>query len=137
MIVFLSCVKTKQKTRCAAQDMYTSDLFKKSLAYAKKLQPDRIFILSAKYGLLELHDTIDPYNATLIGASNEACKKWAYMVYKQMQEKHVDFDEKAVFLCGKNYRKYLITKFPNAAAPLKHLGIGQQLAFYAKELKEE
>lgn len=136
MIVFLSCVKTKQSTRCAARDMYTSDLFRKSLAYAEKLQPTRIFILSAKYGLLDPNEMIDPYNATLVNASNDVCKRWAYMVYKQMQEKQINFDEEAVFLCGKNYRKYLITKFTNAAAPLKHLGIGQQLAFYAKELQQ-
>lgn len=136
MIVFLSCVKTKQKTRCAARDMYTSDLFRKSLAYAEKLQPTQIYILSAKYGLLDPQDVIEPYNATLVGANQEACKKWAYMVYKQMQEKHVNFDDEAVFLCGKNYRRFLMSKFTHAAAPLKHLGIGQQLAFYAKELQE-
>lgn len=136
MNVFLSCVKTKQDTRCTAQEMYTSDLFKKSLAYAKKLQPSRIYILSAKYGLLELTDVIEPYNATLVGANQKTCKRWAYMVYKQMQEKGINFNEEAIFLCGQNYRKYLITKFTNAAAPLKHLGIGQQLAFYAKELNK-
>lgn len=136
MIVFLSCVKTKQKTRCAARDMYTSDLFRKSLAYAEKLQPTQIYILSAKYGLLDPQDVIDPYNATLVGANDATCKRWAYMVYKQMQEKHINFNDEAIFLCGKNYRKYLITKFTNAAAPMKHLGIGQQLAFYAKELQK-
>ena len=136
MIVFLSCVKTKQSKCCAARDMYTSDLFRKSLAYAEKLQPTHIYILSAKYGLLDLQDVIEPYNATLVGANDAACKRWAYMVYKQMQEKRVNFDDEAVFLCGKNYRRYLITKFKNAAAPLKHLGIGQQLAFYAKELNK-
>ena len=136
MIVFLSCVKTKQSKSCAARDMYTSDLFRKSLAYAEKLQPTYIYILSAKYGLLDLQEVIDPYNATLVGANDATCKRWAYMVYKQMQEKQINFDEEAVFLCGKNYRKYLITKFTNAAAPLKHLGIGQQLAFYAKELNK-
>lgn len=136
MIVFLSCVKTKQATRCAARNMYTSDLFKKSLAYAEKLQPAHIYILSAKYGLLELQDVIEPYNATLVGANDATCKRWAYMVYKQMLEKNINFNDEAVFLCGKNYRKYLITKFTNAAAPLKHLGIGQQLAYYAKELQK-
>lgn len=136
MNVFLSCVKTKQNKRCAARDMYTSDLFRKSLAYAEKLQPSRIYILSAKYGLLDPQDLIDPYNATLVGANDATCKRWAYMVYKQMQEKNIDFNDEAIFLCGKNYRKYLITKFTNAAAPLRHLGIGQQLAFYAKELQK-
>lgn len=136
MIVFLSCVKTKRDEPCAAADMYTSDLFKKSLAYAKSLRPERIYILSAKYGLLELDDLIEPYNQTLIGAPEAYIKKWALKVFRQMREKGIDFGEQAVFLCGYNYRKYLINKFSDASAPLKHLAIGQQLAFYARELKK-
>lgn len=65
MIVFLSCVKTKQDHRCRADEMYISPLFKLSLRYAQSLNPRKIFILSAKYGLLELNDIIDPYELTL------------------------------------------------------------------------
>ena len=111
MIIFLSCVKTKRNSRSMAQDMYISDLFKKSLIYAQSLKPSNIYILSAKYGLLELNDYIEPYNTTLNNANNFECKKWAVMVYKQMLNKGIDFNEEALFLCGKNYRKYIITKF--------------------------
>ncbi len=48
-----------------AEDLYVSDLFRKSLAYARQLQPAAIFILSAKYGLVRPADPIDPYNLTL------------------------------------------------------------------------
>lgn len=48
-----------------AKDMYVSDLFKKSLEYARRLNPAKIYILSAKYGLLELDDMIEPYEITL------------------------------------------------------------------------
>ena len=88
MIVFLSCVKTKQNVKCKAEEMYTSDLFLKSLQYAKSLKPRKIYILSALYGLLELHDEIEPYNKTLVGASDKECKQWAYKVYKQMLIQH-------------------------------------------------
>ena len=60
MIVFLSCVSKKRNYPCEAQDLYTSDLFKKSLQYAKTLNPSKIYILSAKYGVLELTDRIRP-----------------------------------------------------------------------------
>jgi len=36
-----------------------------------------------------------------------------------MKKYGLNFDEDAVFLTGKNYRKYLMTKFSNATAPLK------------------
>lgn len=135
MIVFLSCVKTKREIPCQAQELYVSDLFRKSLAYAKSLNPSKIYILSAKYGLLELDDVIRPYEQTLVGANQITCKRWAVMVYKQMQAKGINFQEEAVFLCGTNYRKYLTTKFPRASAPLKHLRIGEQLRFYSEKLR--
>ena len=135
MIVFLSCVKTKNDKTCRAEDMYTSDLFKKSLAYAKTLRPKQIYILSAKYGLLKPGDIIAPYNKTLVGATKLQAKRWAVMVYKQMLSESIDFAEDAIFLCGNNYRKYLMQKFPNGTAPLEHLGIGQQKQFYANKLK--
>ena len=135
MMIFLSCTKSKRNEKCKAKDMYISDLFKKSLQYAESLKPDKIFILSAKYGLLNLDDIIAPYNQTLKGANNETCKHWAMMVYKQMLEQKIDFAEKAIFLCGVNYRRYLMTKFKNASAPMKNIRIGKQLEFYTKNLK--
>ena len=62
--------------------MYISDLFKKSLAYAKK-HADKVFILSAKYGLLTLDEIIYPYEKTLNKMSEYEKKRWAYKVFRQ------------------------------------------------------
>ena len=51
-VVLVSCVKSKRGQRCRAGDMYTSALFQKMMAYAESLKPKSVFILSAKYGLL-------------------------------------------------------------------------------------
>ena len=130
MIVFISCVKQKRGVSCAARDMYTSDLFKKSLAYAKQLRPRKVYILSAKYGLLELDDLIKPYNQTLNEISEDKRKAWAYKVCKQCEAKGISYDEEAVFLSENNYRKYLMQKFRNSTAPLCDKKIGEQLSFY-------
>lgn len=135
MIIFLSCVKTKANHRCKAEDMYISPLFRYSLQYAKSLNPRRIFILSAKYGLLELNDIIDPYELTLNHMSEKERKRWAYDVCMELQRKNVDYDEKAVFLCGTNYRKYLMQKFPNHEVPLEGMGMGKQLRFLSRKSK--
>ena len=64
-VVLLSCVKSKRTVRCRTADMYISPLFRKMMAYANTLSPKRLFILSAKYGLLSPDDLIDPYQCTL------------------------------------------------------------------------
>jgi len=55
-IVLISCSSKKSAHKSKAKNLYISTLFRLSLAYAKKLKPDKIFILSAKYGLLNLND---------------------------------------------------------------------------------
>jgi len=39
-IVLISCVKTKLDRKAKAKDLYSSDLFKKNLEYAKLINPD-------------------------------------------------------------------------------------------------
>lgn len=130
MIIFLACTKSKAQKPCKARDMYQGELFKKSLAYAKRMKPTTIYILSAKYGLLELDDQIEPYEQTLNGASKQERKQWSYKVYKQLQAKNVNFQDDIIFLAGENYRQYLKQLFPKATMPLQGLSIGRQLQYY-------
>ena len=136
MNIFISCVSKKNNVSCLAQDMYISDLFTKSLSYAKTLN-GHIRILSAKYGVLELNDFISPYNLTLNSMSEEEKKNWANRVIQQLKAKHVDFNEKAVFLVGQNYRKYLISYFSNYEIPIEGLPIGKQLQWYKNNLESK
>lgn len=134
MIVFLACCKTKADHTCKACEMYQGDLFKKSFEYAKRLNPRKIYILSAKYRVLELDDIISPYELTLNKMNKHEQKKWAYDCFLQLKNKGQDFDEEAIFLCGDNYRKYLSQLFKNAKAPLQGVGLGNQLKFYKQNL---
>ena len=78
---------------------------KKHLQYAQSLQPDKIFILSAKYGLLDLNEEIEPYNETLNKKSDKEIKLWAKNVLERLkQEADLEKDE-FIFLAGEKYRK--------------------------------
>ena len=64
-IALISCSKMKRDHSCTAAELYSpSHLFSLSYAYAQKVA-DKVFILSAKYGLVEEEDVISPYNLTL------------------------------------------------------------------------
>lgn len=129
-IVLISCVSMKNNYPCIAREMYVSPLFKGAYAYAKKLNADKIFILSAKYGLLDEEQLIEPYNETLNTKSDNEIRIWADKVYAELQRKtNVQTDE-FVFLAGERYRKHLVAKLANVHIPLAGLGIGKQLAFY-------
>lgn len=126
-IVLISCVSQKLSHRAKAKDLYVSTLFRLNLKYAKLLNPDAIYILSAKYGLLSLEQEIEPYEQTLNNMRSDEIKDWARKVIAQLDEvaslEMVEF----TFLAGDKYRKYLLPHTKNSVIPLKGLRIGEQL----------
>lgn len=128
-IILISCVSKKLGHRAKARDLYVSDLFKKGLKYAEAQKPDKIFVLSAKYGLVDLEEEIETYNETLNEKSQDEIKVWAEGVLEKLKE-FVDLGEdEFIFLAGENYRKFLIPHIKNYKIPMQGLGIGKQLGF--------
>ena len=88
-IALISCVKTKIKTNklIKANQLYNSDLFKKSLKYCLK-NYDKTYILSAKYGLLETNEMVFYYEKTLNKMSKNDKEKWYKKVTTQLKKKN-------------------------------------------------
>jgi hypothetical protein len=135
-IILISCVSKKLDHEAKAKDLYISTLFKYSLAYARKLNPDYIYILSAKHGLVDLNEYIEPYNETLNEKKVHEVKEWSKKVVNQMNEKHDLDKDKFIFLAGSKYRKYILPYLKNYDIPLEGLGIGKQLAFLKNEINK-
>tara|TARA_R110002096_G_scaffold383943_1_gene577902 strand:+ start:134 stop:1192 length:1059 start_codon:yes stop_codon:yes gene_type:complete len=131
--IFVSCGKSKQGYSCHASEMYTGALFKKSLEYAASLNPNEIFILSAKYGLLELTTVIEPYEKTLNKMSVSDCHSWAEKVLNTLREKVNFNDDEFVFLAGKKYQENLIPQMKNVLLPLDGLTFGRQLQWLSNQ----
>lgn len=127
-VVLISCVSQKQSRKAKVRDLYTSTLFKLNLKYAEKLRPDKIYVLSAKHGLLSLNDEIAPYNQTLNEMTNKEVKAWAKEVLDQLKRVSEIEKTKYIFLAGDRYRKYLLPALKDYAIPLQGLRIGEQLS---------
>lgn len=137
MIIFVACSKSKLHYPCEAKKIYTaSAIFNKRMTYAKR-RTDKIYILSAKYGLLQLNDWVEPYECYL-GSQGKAYKlEWTQNVLRQMRELNIDFNDEVYFATGEEYWKQLIKYFPNAKTEkqlvIEHLGrggIGMSMLFY-------
>ena len=132
-VVLVSCVKSKLAHPAPAAELYTSSLFRGSLNYAKRLKPDRVFILSALHGLVEPTQVIAPYEETLNGKPKAVLQQWADRVAIQLSTV-ADLDkDHFVFLAGNNYRKFLLPKMSSYEVPLEGKGLGKQLSFYASQ----
>ncbi|MEZ4600728.1 MAG: hypothetical protein R2940_13145 [Syntrophotaleaceae bacterium] len=135
-IVLISCVSQKQTSRSLAKNLYVSPLFRLSLRYAQLLTPDGIFILSAKYGLVELDDDLDPYDQTLNTMKVQERKEWAAAVLAQLAKRADLKRDHFVFLAGDKYRKYLLAQLSFYEIPMRGLTIGRQLQFLKQDLNQ-
>ena len=138
-IILIACGKEKRREASKAKDLYQGTYFQKTLEYAyilsKKYKAD-IYILSAKYGLLELDTIINPYNFTLNDINERYKKNWSYRVIKELN-KRIKKTDRVIFLAGKNYNKYLKMYYKNNLDPLEGLRIGEKMKRLNELIEEE
>ncbi|MBA7517037.1 hypothetical protein ES705_09087 [subsurface metagenome] len=135
-IILISCASKKLAFKSKAEDLYISTLFRLSFTYAKKLKPNNIFILSAKYGLLNLDDEIATYNETLNDKSTSDVKIWAEKVVSKLGKIANLQNDIFIFFAGKKYREYILPQIRYYKIPLKGLRIGEQLKFLKNKLEQ-
>ena len=128
-IAFIACSKTKAKEVMPAAALYTSPLFKKSLLAALDLA-DKVYILSAEHGVLDLGEPVAPYDTTLKTMRREARLAWGARTSEELV-KVLRPRDTAVMLCGKEYLTPLTPKLVEIGValevPLDTLSLGLRL----------
>ena len=154
-LILISCCSQKSAAAGKAKDLYQSDLFRKSFEYAKQeLAPlwiqnhgpgdNQIFILSAKYGLLDPHSFIHPYDKSLNFSTPWAQQHWSRCVFSQLLNEYPgsEYPSQIFFLCGQNYKKNLLTLVAghfwrsDIRTPLAGLGIGKQKQWLKNQINQ-
>lgn len=135
-IVLISCVSQKNNFPCKAKDLYISPLFIKSLKYAKQLNPDKIYILSAKYGLLDSEKIVEPYNMTLKDFSKKEKLEWAQKVLIDLHEQTSLRKDEFIILAGSVYCENLLKHIKNYTLPMGNLPIGKRLKWLTENTQE-
>lgn len=135
-VVLISCVSKKLSHKAKAEDLYVSPLFRYNLAYARQMKPDRIFILSAKYGLLNPKQAISPYDETLNRMPSSKIRLWADDVLENLRKTCNLKTDEFIFLAGEKYRKYLLPHIARYRIPLEGFSIGRQLSYLKQEVKK-
>ena len=130
-VALISCVKSKQDGSHMAKDLYTSPLFRMNYAYAKKTC-DKVFILSAKYGLLAEDDMITWYEKTLTKVKKADRQAWADKVIARLRTETDLANDEFLILAGEVYRENLLPHLHKTEIPFYKMGFGKQL----QKLKE-
>jgi hypothetical protein len=133
-IVLIGCGNKKRQVRSKACELYTGTYFKMKLAYANKLAPDSIYILSGKYGLIDINAEIDTYDVK-VSKNKIENKKWAMYVFDQIKLIEKINECNFIFLAGIDYYKNIIQHINNFSIPMKEVGgIGNQQRWLKEKL---
>ena len=139
-IILIACSAGKKEEPCSAKKLYISPLFKKSWLYAILLKPNKIFILSDKYYLLDPKKTISPYDKSLKNCKSRERKEWAKTVLEKLTLTKSNLkNDKFIILAGKVHYEHLIGKdgIQNYSIPWKGVGgIGCILKFLNEQIAQ-
>jgi len=98
------------------------------------LYPKRLFILSAKYGLLSPDDLIEPYELTLKKMKTAERRAWAQKVLATLRQ-NCDLDtDQFVFLAGVPYRENLVPHIRHYTVPMEGMDFGIQLQWLGQQV---
>jgi len=130
-LVLVGCGKAKRPTPCAAKDLYIGNLFAAQLTLAKHYSAD-VFILSAKYGLLRLHDIVAPYELKLTDLPRAERAAWAERVAREV-DAMIEDTTTVTILASEAYAAIgPLLRTPYVETPLKGLSMGQRLRFISQ-----
>ncbi|MEK6879670.1 MAG: DUF6884 domain-containing protein [Nanoarchaeota archaeon] len=131
-VALIPCSKNKIKTggEVKAVDLYSASLlFRKILHFVLKQKYDKIFIISAKYGLLRLNQKIQYYDSSLKNISKIERVKWGDIISSKLN-KILDKSDYIDFYIPKIYIKYISKNLQiNHKNILQGMRIGERLHF--------
>ena len=132
-VVLVACGALKLPHLAPAAVLYTGQHFRAALSAARSLAPDeRVFILSARYGLVRLGDVIAPYDLTI----GQPGAIRAEHITEQARQMRLDHERRVVVLAPARYAALCRRTWPNIETPLAGLGIGYQRGALARIRKE-
>lgn len=152
-VFLIGCGKSKRPSTAPARELYTGQLFKKSLAYAEAELGERregeAFVLSAMHGLVALDQELAPYELTLNGMPKAERCQWGAGVARELHTlRLLSADTTLVFLAGAAYvaavahgireigRVEPSAEVPELLNPLAGLSIGGRLQWLNVQLAE-
>ena len=130
MIAVITCGDSKRQGVHKAKDLYVGPFFKMCLKYAQSIMPnDKIYILSAKWGLLKLDQEIENYNVKM----GDPGSVLVSTLIIQSQELGIK-DEAIIGVAGARYVSIMKKVWSEGKYPLTGLSLGYAMGALKKNM---
>ena len=131
-VCLIACSASKLDRAAPAHEIYTGDVFRKSLTWAKLQTFDDVVVLSPRHHVVELQDSLQPYDGSMYAMTVDERRRWASIVFASIDTR---WDLRAggielVMLAGAQYAEELALRIqvvaPRASLvrPLAGVGVG-------------
>ncbi|HEX5750038.1 MAG TPA: hypothetical protein VFZ09_27660 [Archangium sp.] len=128
----VGCGKEKLDRAAPARDLYTGPLFRAALEVAEAEFGADVWILSAKYGLTDLDEVLEPYDLHLDDLTGDELLDWGRDVIRNLTDDDLGTPAHLTVYAGAAYVNALRAHLPASwvvAAPMEGLGQGHRLAW--------
>ena len=135
-IALVGCSGPKLKEAAPARKLYTSQLFRSTLALAER-RHDVVYIISAKHELVALDQVIAPYDLSMSDVAKEWRTVWGLRVWGSIQGRHQHADRQVFIYAGKDYAQPIRRAGFHQATfhePLAKMQVGQRLRWLREQL---
>lgn len=134
-IALVGCSGPKLKQPACARRLYTSQLFRLTLALVER-HHDIAYVISAKHELVALDQVIAPYDLTMADLAKEWRAIWGNRVWGSIQSRHPHVDRQIYIYAGRDYAKPIRRSGFHQATfhePLARMQIGQRLQWLREQ----
>lgn len=118
VVYLLSCTKSKNKDAGTVEELYTGQLFRKGLEYARRQNPDAILVIGGvcKSDIILLNDAMSYYDGIALERLRVAeRKKLAQIRLDNILARGFSAeDDTFVFLTGQHYYEFILAGRRNA-----------------------
>ena len=142
-IVLIGCSKKKKDGQHPARELYSSPLFRKSLAYAEAIG-DEVFIVSSYWELVPLDKVIQSYEESLYDKPRDVRAAWGDRIVGELllvnPAAGIAGDIQLTILAGDMYIKPILKGVRSLGIdwqindPLKGLSVGERLRWLNEQL---
>lgn len=132
--VLISCCAKKRAYGNYAELLYDSDGFKTRLAYARLLNPDGIYVISALHHVIPLTEFIEPYDVCLKDFSTAEKIEWAQLCLSQLRDISDLQNDKYIILAGKDYYEELVKGLNYYEIPTSHISQFKQTPWLKSQI---
>lgn len=139
-IALISCSAEKLGRRAPAQELYTSQLFKKSAAWVRQQGITEWFVISAMYGLVRPEQPLPPYNYTMRNKTPEERAAWNLEIATYLDAWIPEGEQvEIVLMAGEAYAGWIpmVAPFAKVTQPMQGMQIGERLQFLTHGVRSE